>query len=325
MADKIARTGPIAMVRGVAFPGSAGSLPRVEGEVPELPTCKNCGAPLTGEYCANCGQRDYDFNRSFGEIGAELAESFFNWDMKLIRAVYDLIFRPGLLTKDYLAGKRASQVPPLRFYLFVSILYFLVASFSPGSPLQINSPQANVPVADLQLDPQTKATVQKAQEAYEAAKKKNPDSTEVWINDLLRERMKHLDEIQKAIKEHYPTLIFALLPVFALITRIVFRRARLGFLSHLVMALHLHSFFFLFSVAAGGWAKLAGALSSSLGGVIDLAAGIYLVIYAFLATRRVFGQSTWGTLWRAALAGMLYSISLGIGSVILVIIMILLA
>ena len=112
----------------------------MEGEVHESPTCKNCGTPLTGEYCSKCGQRDFDFNRSFGELGAELAESFFNWDTKIIHGVYELLFRPGFLTTEYLAGRRASQVPPLRFYLFVSILYFLVGSFSGHDPVRFDTP-----------------------------------------------------------------------------------------------------------------------------------------------------------------------------------------
>ena len=134
-----------------------------------------------------------------------------------------------------------------------------------------------------------------------------------------------MDEIQKTIRDHYPTLIFTLLPVFALITRTVFRKAGLGYLSHLVMALHLHSFFFLFSVVAGGWAQLVGLVFSPLAGIFGFATGIYFLIYAFLATRRVFGRSEWGTLWRAAVTAVLYSVTLGVGSVVLVVIAFLLA
>ena len=285
----------------------------MESEVRDSPTCKNCGTPLTGEYCAKCGQRDYDFNKSFGELGAELAESFFNWDTKLVRAVFDLIFRPGMLTKAFLAGKRASQVPPLRFYLFVSIIYFLASSFAPGKAVQIDDPDTKLDVATMPLDDQSKLAVLDAKKEVEAARRRNPDSFEVRINDLFRERMGRLDEIKKLITANIPNLVFALLPVFALITRLIFRRARLGYLSHLVMALHLHTFFFLFDMTTKGWAGLAGYAGNWLGELIRFAAGIYFIIYAFVAARRVFGCSAWGTIWRGAVTAIVYSFCFGVG------------
>src|SRR3546814_497728 len=102
------------------------------------------------------------------------------------------------------------------------------------------------------------------------------------------------------MRANFPNLVFALLPVFALITRIVFRKAKLGFLSHLVIALHLHTFFFLFDLTTQGWAGLIAFGSDWLGGFVRFCAGLYFIYYAFVVARRLFGRSRWGTIWRGA-------------------------
>src|SRR5690606_29763013 len=135
---------------------------------------------------------------------------------------------------------------------------------------------------------------------------------------FFRERYDRRHEAARLIGEHLPKLIFACLPVFALITRVVFRRAKLGYLSHLVMALHLHSFYFLFSLVSSGWVLLIGLVSPRLGGLGSFAAFIYTIVYAFMAARRVFGGSRKGTFWRSVLAALLYLMALGIGFLLLI-------
>lgn len=297
----------------------------MEAEALESPSCKNCGTPLTGEYCPKCGQRDYDFNRSFREIAAELAESFWNWDTKLFRGVYDLLFRPGQLTAEYLAGKRASQVPPLRFYLFVSILFFLTASFDPRDELiDVNPANADAALDGVVVDPFTR---KKIQDSVDAAKQRSNEftPTERRAMEFLNDKFERRREIVRMIGEHIPKLIFACLPFFALITRVVFRRAKFGFLSHLVLALHLHSFYFLFSVVSDGWVMLADFIWGFLAGLGGFASVIYPFVYVYKAARRVFGGTPSGTFWRCVLAAVLYLVTLGLGFVIFLIIVFLMA
>jgi hypothetical protein len=41
-----------------------------------------------------------------------------------------LWFKPGKLTQEFVAGRRASYLPPFRLYLVLSIIFFLAASLS---------------------------------------------------------------------------------------------------------------------------------------------------------------------------------------------------
>ncbi|MFI5358146.1 MAG: DUF3667 domain-containing protein [Opitutales bacterium] len=87
--------------------------------------CQNCSSPLTGPYCAQCGQHDVDYHRSFHHLFHDLLENLFHFEGKFFVTVAWLLAKPGRITLEFLAGRRASQLNPLRFYIFVSVLFFL--------------------------------------------------------------------------------------------------------------------------------------------------------------------------------------------------------
>src|SRR6476661_4266450 len=106
-------------------------------ERPPLTHCENCGAALTGPFCAQCGQPAIDYHRSFGSLLADAADAFFNFDARFFQSFGLLLFKPWRLTNEFVAGKRASHVHPLRVYLIASVTFFLVINFlSKGTPLQ---------------------------------------------------------------------------------------------------------------------------------------------------------------------------------------------
>ena len=98
-----------------------------------LTHCENCGAPLTGHYCAQCGQQAIDYRRSFRHVIVDVLDSFLNWDSKFFATIGLLIAKPWQLTNDFLAGKRVRYVHPLRLYLLASILFFFAANYSAKS------------------------------------------------------------------------------------------------------------------------------------------------------------------------------------------------
>ncbi|PYI92607.1 MAG: hypothetical protein DME97_09860 [Verrucomicrobia bacterium] len=102
---------------------------RRRSKMPEQPLthCENCGAPLTGEFCAQCGQHAIDYRRSILRVLWDAADSFLNWDTKFLKTLGLLLIRPWELTNDFNAGRRARYVHPLRLYLIASIIFFLLA------------------------------------------------------------------------------------------------------------------------------------------------------------------------------------------------------
>lgn len=91
--------------------------------------CLNCDAP-TGDhrFCPECGQEHTAPVLSVRDLLHQFADDVLSLDSKIVRTVVPLLIRPGFLTQEYLRGRRARYVRPLRLYLVTSLLYFLAVS-----------------------------------------------------------------------------------------------------------------------------------------------------------------------------------------------------
>ncbi len=89
--------------------------------------CNNCGASLAGPYCHRCGQKEADTDwRSFGSITRQFWTELVNLDFKTVHTV-GALFRPGHLAAEFIAGRRARYLSPLKTYLLAAALFFLIA------------------------------------------------------------------------------------------------------------------------------------------------------------------------------------------------------
>ena len=112
--------------------------------------CKNCDSRLAGSYCSDCGQKDLDLDRPFGELVADVARETFDLDGRAWRTLKTLFRRPGLLTSEFLAGKRRSYTPPLRLYLFISVSFFVLMAWVAGQGILLEPGQTTGADADVQ-------------------------------------------------------------------------------------------------------------------------------------------------------------------------------
>src|SRR6266536_4525690 len=149
--------------------GKRGFFGRRRRQRAPLTHCENCGAQLTGRYCAQCGQAAIDYRRSFRHVIVYVLDSFLNWDSKFFATLGLLIAKPWRLTNDFLAGKRVRYVHPARLYLLASILFFFAVTYwvkSAHLNPQNLTPQARAEIeTDLEkknLTPEQRANVEKA-------------------------------------------------------------------------------------------------------------------------------------------------------------------
>ena len=91
-----------------------------------LPACANCGTALNGPFCSNCGQKAADFHRPIWWILGEFLDAVFSYDSRTFRTIWLLFALPGEFTTRYLAGKRASLLPPFRLFVIASVVFFLM-------------------------------------------------------------------------------------------------------------------------------------------------------------------------------------------------------
>ncbi|HVT23719.1 MAG TPA: DUF3667 domain-containing protein [Rhizomicrobium sp.] len=99
--------------------------------------CKNCHAPLMGPYCAICGQEQDTHRRSLKGLTQDFVKDVVNLDSRILRTARALLFQPGELACAWREGRTRPYVPPVRLYLFVSLIFFLILSFANIGIMQI--------------------------------------------------------------------------------------------------------------------------------------------------------------------------------------------
>jgi len=109
--------------------------------------CLNCGTTLGGKFCHNCGQENLHIRENFGHMMNHAVSDYFHFDHQFIHTLKPLLLKPGKLTNEYMAGKRAQYLHPVKMYIFISIVYFLLLFQSghekvstikvPGKPVNV--------------------------------------------------------------------------------------------------------------------------------------------------------------------------------------------
>jgi len=262
---------------------------------PEHTHCQNCGAELQGSFCHACGQRDFDFHQSFHHFLHEGLETWFHIDRSFLRGFYDLLFRPGRMTREFNEGRRASHVPPLRFYLGVSLLFFL--TFRPHS---LHFDKLQLTFGDVVVEGNPQAM--------------KPHAPEGSINRAFEESvitsLREPDRLLDRFVHWLPRAMLVCVPLFALLSRGLFRRGPWRYLQHLILAVHLHTFAFLWALFVSGCANLAGLAWPTVALGLSIAGLAYAVFYYFAALRHTLGASRWTTLWKGSVLASGYSLVL---------------
>jgi len=102
----------------------------LEGLAESRPShCLNCGTVVTGKFCEECGQVNKVHRVSLRPLLADLMVEVVSWDSRLLRTLRSLLIRPGFLTNEYNTGRLAPYLSPLKLYLTVSVLFFLLMAW----------------------------------------------------------------------------------------------------------------------------------------------------------------------------------------------------
>ena len=167
--------------------------------------CPNCGAPAHGPFCYACGQSEKGMIRHLSEVMSEFADIVFNVDSRIFRSLWDLYVRPGYLTVEYLAGRRARYVTPFRLFFFLSIVAFF--SMQMALP-EINPKDVKLGFFDSIEDAKTPEDVKEAVEAELADSTRQISEAEISSEKrarieekILKIRQRGSDRLQALKKE----------------------------------------------------------------------------------------------------------------------------
>ncbi len=266
-----------------------------EAAIPDDAKCRNCAAPLAGQYCSACGQRHKLRVITLWELFRSLIGDLFELDSRLWRSLLPLVFRPGFLTREYLSGKRAFYTPPLRMYLVLSVTFFLLLSIgSDDSDLEISLNDLDITLNDgTELSDEHPETTLAQCEEIEIS----GIFGSAALQSALRERCKRFvvegfGQFLKDVGENIPKMMFFLLPLIALFMKFLYLGSNRYYVEHLLFFVHYHSAFFLMLTVSLLLEKLTGQLSglSWVSPLVSLLIVIYMPIYLWQGIKNVYGQ-----------------------------------
>jgi hypothetical protein len=287
---------------------------------PRSAACLNCDTPLAGPYCSACGQRDIPPYPSVRELAVDAFWELSGWDGRFAATARALVRHPGMLTREFLEGRRARYISPLRLYLVASLAYFLVAASAPN--LNVSSSIAvgngNAPTGAVSRPARVavaaESSLQNADaltEEQKAAALRDVARAPAVMQPFLRRIIQDPVGFRRDLLEAMPRMLFALLPVFAVIVALFYRGRK--YPEHFYFAIHLHAFVFV-ALAIAELTKFTR--STALVSTAGLLAVLTIPVYSTLAFRRVYGGSMAGTLAREIGIGALYALVSGVAFVV---------
>lgn len=273
--------------------------------------CLNCGVPVTGTYCGKCGQAGNVHVLSMREVAGDVTHSLLHLDSRVWQTLKLLVLKPGELTREFIAGRHQSYLPPFRLYLAISILFFALSALLPDSNLvNFDDGAGNVPApasatlpADVR-DELARAGVDPAviPDKAKAGKSSCDVNLTLPVIGSLSEPLSRACKMVRAdggarFFERFtataPRLMFLFLPLMAAVALLFYwRRPRRLYAEHLVLFLHNHAFTFL--LLAG--AVALDALSSvnlplfKFFGFLEFLLLVYLPYYVYRSMRVVYGE-----------------------------------
>ena len=332
--------------------------------------CLNCGEEFdeSFNYCSHCGQENNHNRVSFGTLVVDFLNNYFSFDSKFSLSLLPFFFDPGCLTKKFVAGKRASFVNPIRLYLIISLLFFIVFSMVSNDLIQDSVNKIDTATEQLSedlpdsskvlldevlagnhsniesdsiytlipdLEDSTKGytfSLQKPDSANEFITEENfatymrlRDIYDVSVDQLLdslnadslssfqytlTKNLIRLDRAENQVVisqllKNLPLMMLFILPIFAFMLKLFYMRRNQYYITHLIHALHLHSFAYVIYgfafVAAMYW------LPEGTGFWAILISFILVTTHSYLSFLKVYGQGWFKTLVKYNVIGFLYT------------------
>lgn len=303
--------------------------------------CANCGARLRGLYCAACGQRVEPRIQPLSYFLREAFDTVTNVDSRMWRTLVPLLLRPGWLTQEFLGGRRASYVPPVKLYFVNAVIFFLLLAslaMTDSGPLQIltrpsedlAAERARVEAEFVELEKRIGAaktsaeravlgggmqTVEAARAGVKTAPADSADRCQFeaaeWIEPRLEAACRRVIADQgrglgAKFLEDLPNAMFVFLPFLAMVMKAMYRRPPRYYVEHLLFLIHNQAFAFLFFSLCLLASLVVPQAARGLFGLVVFAC---LSAYFFRAMRRVYAEGRTRTFAKLAVLGFTYLFS----------------
>ncbi|WP_423149535.1 DUF3667 domain-containing protein [Rubrolithibacter danxiaensis] len=281
--------------------------------------CLNCGKSIEYNFCSYCGQENLQLKESFWHIVTHSVGHYFHFDSKFLNSIVPLLIKPGYLTIQYNKGKRVSYLPPVSMYIFISIVFFFFSSLknkkAEKENLEVRNEQADtIPAAkkEASLDQKDQQLLFDSVDSA-LAKKSDDEKESYWEKYLNKKRVEFgseskRDAFNEALEHNIPKIMFILLPLFAVILKLVYFRKHAYYVEHLIYSIHFQSFVFLFLVVC----YIIEFIIPKSAVVLDTLTVIFITWYLYKSLRNVYNSSRKSTIFKMLILSFSYVILLAI-------------
>jgi hypothetical protein len=289
----------------------------------------------SGDYCSQCGQKlRIHVDPTFHDLVHDTIHEFLHLDGKIFSTIKMLFINPGHLTKEFLSGRRVAYINPIRLYLTMSILYFVVSSlsFSESSDKVIKDLESDADV-EKEFIKATKKEEKKDAKGHLGLSKLEPlkmpgsDPESELVLDIktgtfldpkieqwkphffkgIKKINKDSTEFKKIYSASLAKSLFLLMPLFALILSVLYIRHKRRYPQYLYFSLHYHA------------ALFAGLIITIPLSYISDASVLWWMLWAwlylFLSFKRIWNDSTKRAFQRTCILlfvyGSIFGITLG--------------
>lgn len=197
--------------------------------------CPNCDKKQKKghKYCPKCGQRNTTHKVSFFILLEDLFREELHLNNKSLRSIKLLVFHPGALTRAYIEGRKKSMLTPTKLFIWTGFL--LIALLLPT----VNQLESDSDDALIKFNVNGKTEQSTYDESTLRGKLGN------YFREQGEEANEHPREFMQKALRRFPFVLLAILPLFALFLKLMYRKRKMYFLEHLVFLLHFHAFTFL--------------------------------------------------------------------------------
>jgi hypothetical protein len=282
---------------------------------PANPACDNCGAAITGKYCAQCGQHYEPHIHSLGHFLTEAAENITHADSRVWLTLWPLLAKPGFLTKEFFEGHRARYLPPFRLYLVVSAIFFLLWAAIPSHDnffATMPDTEELVPLnksaeKEVTASPLAESPQQRADRICKDGRYSGP--FEALINPKVVDGCKKVvidngRSFLHAFFTNIPRSLFILLPGLAVVMKLMYWRPKRYYVEHLLFFVHNHAAVFLIMALYLLLSKGVEPFMPTW--PLTMAVWLYLFWYSYKSMRRFYGQGKWLTRAKFFMLGTTY-------------------
>jgi hypothetical protein len=257
--------------------------------------CLNCGAPLSGPFCSQCGKRVVPPHPTTRELVGDAYDELVGWDGKFARTIRLLLTRPGELTAAVIGGQRARYVGSVRLYLMCSVVFFLLQTTVPfpdvdkdfeiGFGVGVGGTTDQTP-GEAALGKAVTSGLATLTVDERAALDREIDAQPWMIRPMVRAMAEDYDGLMRRAQEAIPRVLFVLIPVLALVLGVFYRGRH--YPEHLYFATHFGAFVFVV-LALETFVEFTRSLPAIA--VTQIVGAIVIIVYVVMALRRVYGGS----------------------------------